>query len=181
MPAVDAPNVVARQLQFVCRWIMEAVTPLSEDQLRWQPNVTAPSIRFHLFHIARCADGLQNDLAQGNGEMWTRENLAARWGLDPAQLGIGENGATVAPEVAERLPLPPKADLLAYAEFVLAETDRVLAQVDDAAFGRVVTGWDGEPMAIGLLVVDSLEHLSRHLGMIEALKGVQGMVGTATI
>ena len=36
-------------------------------------------------------------------------------------------------------------------------------------------------MAIGLLVADSLEHLSRHLGMIEALKGVQGLDGTATI
>ncbi len=181
MPAVDAPNVVARQLQFVCRWIMEAVAPLSEDQLRRQPHVTAPSIRFHLFHIARCADGLQSCIAQGNGQIWRREGLAARWGFDPAQLGIGENGATVAPEAAERLPLPPKADLLAYAERVLAETDRVLAEVDDAAFGRVVSGSNGEPIAIGLLVADSLEHLGRHLGMIEALKGVQGLSGTATI
>ena len=64
---------------------------------------------------------------------------------------------------------------------MLAETDRVLAEVDDEAFGRVVAGWNGQPMAIGLLVADSLEHLSRHLGMIEALKGVQGVAGTATI
>jgi hypothetical protein len=181
MPAVDAPNVVARQLQFVSRWTREIVVPLSEDQLRWQPHVAAPSIRFHLFHIARCADGLQNYIAEGNGQIWTREDIAARWGLEPEELGMGENGATIAPEAAERLPLPPKSDLLAYTERVLAETDRVLAQVDDAAFGRVVSGWNGEPMAIGLLVADSLEHLSRHLGMIEALKGVQGLAGTATI
>lgn len=177
----DSPNVVARQLQFVCRWIAEVVAPLSEDQLRWQPHAASPSIRFHLFHIARCADGLQDYVAQGTGQIWRREGLAARWGLDPAQLGIGENGATLEPEAAEHLPLPPRTDLQAYAERVLEETDRVLAGVDDAAFGRVVTGWNGEPMAIGLLVADSLEHLSRHLGMIEALKGAQGLVGTATI
>ncbi len=108
MPPTDAPNVVARQLQFVCRWIVEAVAPLSEEQLRWQPHATAPSIRFHLFHIARCADGLQNYIAQGEGQLWKREGFAG-------------------------------------------------------------------------LVADSLEHLSRHLGMIEALKGVQGLSGTATI
>ncbi len=181
MPPTDAPNVVARQLQFVCRWIVECVAPLSEDQVRWQPHAASPSIRFHLFHIARCADSLRNYITQGDGQLWERDRIAARWGLDPAQLGLGENGATVDPEVAMRLPLPDKPELLAYAERVLAETDRVLAQVDDAAFGREVPAWGGEPMAIGLLVADSLEHLSRHLGMIEALKGVQGLAGTATV
>jgi hypothetical protein len=181
MPPTDAPNVVARQLQFVCRWIVEVVAPLSEEQLRWQPHAAAPSIRFHLFHIARCADGLQNYISQGDGQLWKREGIAARWGLDPAQLGLGENGATVDPEAAERLALPEKAELLAYAERTLEATDRALAAVDDATFGRVVPGWSGESMEIGLLVADSLEHLSRHLGMIEALKGVQGLAGTATI
>ena len=181
MPPTDSPNVVARQLQFVCRWIAEAVAPLSEEQLCWQPHAAAPAIRFHLFHIARCADDLRNHIAEGDGSLWTREGFAAKWGLDPARLGLGENGSTVNADVARRLPLPTKPELLAYANRVLAETDQALAAVDDAAFARVVAAWDGEPMAIGFLVTDSLEHLSRHLGMIEALKGVQGLAGTATI
>jgi hypothetical protein len=46
---------------------------------------------------------------------------------------------------------------------------------------REVPGYRGGPMTIGFLVTDQLEHLCRHLGMIEALRGVQGLSGTATI
>jgi hypothetical protein len=99
----------------------------------------------------------------------------------PAEFGIVKNGVTIALEVAGRLPLPPRADFVAHAECVLAEADRVLALVDDAAFGRVVTGWGGEPMVIGLLAADTLEPPSGHVGKVEAPKDVQGQAGTATI
>lgn len=181
MSRANSPNIVARQLQFVCRWILECVSPLSEEQLRWQPNASAPSIRFHLFHIARNADYLQCCITEAASQIWTRENMAAQWNINPAQLGLGENGATLEDEVAMHLPLPDKQRLLDYAERVIAITDRALGEVDDEAFQRVVPAYGGRPMAIGAVIADQLEHLSRHLGMIEAMRGVQGLAGTATI
>lgn len=181
MAVADAPNVTARQLQFVCRWILECVTPLSEEQLRFQAIVTAPSIRFHLFHIARCADIMLWRISETAEQVWAAENVAAKWGLDKVNLGLGEMGATLEASEATHLPLPDKPELLAYAERILAETDRTLSCVDDAEFQRVVTGYQNKPMMIGEMIVDQLEHLGRHLGMIEAMRGIQGMDGTATI
>lgn len=181
MSTTDAPNIVARQLQFVCRWILECVSPLSDEQLRWQPNMTAPSIRFQLFHAVRCADLLQNCITEGPGEIWKRERLAKQWDLDPAQLGLGEMGATLDGEAAMNLALPEKERLLDYTERVLNASIEALNQVDDEAFQRVVSGWQGRPTTIGEAITDQLEHLSRHLGMIEAMRGVQGIDGTATI
>lgn len=181
MSIADAPNVVARQLQFVCRWTHECVSPLTEEQLRWQPNVTTPAIRFHLFHMARCADYLQNCITESTGQLWTRENIAKQWGLEPEQLGFGENGASLEGEAAMRLPLPDKEVLFEYAQRVIAATEQALAQVDDATFQRVVPAYGGRPMTVGEVITDNLEHLSRHLGMIEAMRGVQGLNGTATI
>jgi hypothetical protein len=181
MPATDAPNVVARQLQFVCRWIIEVVSPLSEEQLRWQPGVTAPSIRFHLFHLARWADNLQSTVTEADGELWQRENVARRWGLDPDTLGIGESGATMDDEAAMRLALPDKDELVDYAMRAIMAADQALSQIDDAAFQRIVLAFGGRVLSIGEVITDQLEHMSRHLGMIEALRGVQSMNGTATI
>jgi hypothetical protein len=181
MSTVDAPNIVARQLQFVCRWILECVFPLSDGQLRWQPNVSAPSIRFHLFHVARCADIVQYRMSETAGQIWTQEHVASQWNLNTEQLGIGEHGATLPGEDAMHLPLPEKQRLLDYAERVIVALDEAFGRVDDTEFQRVAPGYGGEPMAIGFLITDQLEHMSRHLGMIEAMRGVQGLNGTATI
>jgi hypothetical protein len=181
MSVPDAPNIVARQLQFVCRWTIECASPLTDEQLRWQPNITTPAIRFHLFHMARCADYLENCITESSGQLWTRENIARRWNLNPEQLGFGENGATLDGEAAMHLPLPDKQSLFDYVEQVIIATDQALAQIDDAAFQRVVPAYGGKRMAIGEVITDQLEHLSRHLGMIEAMRGFQGMNGTATI
>ena len=58
----DAPNPTAFRMQEAYRWVGEVVADLTEEQLRWQPNPTTPSIRFHLFHIARWADRLHQIL-----------------------------------------------------------------------------------------------------------------------
>jgi uncharacterized damage-inducible protein DinB len=181
MAAAEAPNIVARQLQFVCRWILECVQDLSDEQLAWQPSSTAPSIRFHLFHIARCADFMHCAITESDRQVWHQESIAAQWGLDPAQLGLAEMGATLDGDAAMQLALPDKQRLLDYAERVLVATDESLSRIDDAEFRRVVPNYVRRPETVGYAVTDQLEHLSRHLGMIEAMRGFQGLDGTATI
>jgi hypothetical protein len=175
----NAANVTAFAMQKIYRWVCEAVADLSEEQLRWQPNPTTPSIRFHLFHIARWADDLHQVLSGADRQIWEAEETARQWGLDSAALGIGESGETLEGDAAQALPLPERDVLLAYCTRVLMLAEQTLAGIDDAGVDRIVV--DGEEThPVGHAIVGQLSHSARHLGMIEALKGVQGLPGTAT-
>ena len=57
------------------------VSELSDDQLKWRPNLTAPSIGFHIWHMARWADDLVETIKGPGSEIWQREGVAERWGL----------------------------------------------------------------------------------------------------
>lgn len=176
----DAPNPTALRMQQVYRWLRSLVADLSEEQLRWQPNPTTPSIRFHLFHVARWADDLHQLCTGAEHQIWHAERIAERWGLDPAELGFGESGAKVEDEAAMALPLPGREELLAYCDRVLTAADRALARIGDEEMHRSVTA-AGESFALGEAIAGQLSHSARHLGMIECLRGVQGLRGTATV
>ena len=178
--ARDAANPTAFRLQEAYRWTREVVADLTEGQLRWQPNPTAPAIRFHLFHIARWADVLHQMITEAEAQVWHAEGIAARWGLDPAALGFGESGALIEDGVAMALPFPDRSALFAYCDRVIAAADRVLADIDDDAMAREMT-YGGRTSALGVLLADQLSHTARHLGMIECLRGVQGLRGTASV
>lgn len=179
--AGDAASVTAHSLQEVYRWVREIVADLSEAQLGWQPGITAPSIRFHLFHIARWADDLHQLLTGAERQLWHTEGIAAAWGIDPTTLGFAESGAMIPDDVAAAIPFPEKMVLLAYCDRIIAETDAVLAGVTDESIDRLVTNERGKTFPAREAIISQLSHTARHLGMIECLKGVQGLHGTATV
>lgn len=176
----DAPNTTAFRMQQAYRWVREVVADLSEEQLRWQPNPTTPSIRLHLFHIARWGDVLLQRLTGADDQVWQAEAIAARWGFDPAALGVGESGEMLDDETAMALSLPERAVLFAYGDRVFTAADQALAAVGDAEMRRPVIDSDGESSSLGASIAGQLSHTARHLGMIECLRGVQGLRGTAT-
>jgi hypothetical protein len=176
----DAPNPTAFRMQQAYRWLQEVVVDLSEEELRWQPNPTTPSIRFHLFHIARWGDDLQQEITGADRQLWHAEGLAEGWGFDPATLGVGESGELLDDEAAMALLLPDRDVLVAYCDRVFAAADRALAAIGDTEMRRTVTDSDGESTSMGASIAGQLSHTARHLGMIECLRGIQGLRGTAT-
>ena len=180
-PSRDAPNPTAFRMQEGYRWVREVVADLSEEQLRWQPNPTTPTIRFHLFHVARWADHLHQLLTGAERQAWHAEEVAARWGLDPVALGFGESGAMVEDEVAMALPLPERDTLLTYCDRVLAAADHALGTIGDEEIRQSVTDAGGQSLRLDEAIADQLSHTARHLGMIECLRGMQGLQGTATV
>ena len=83
-------------------------------------------------------------------------------------------------EAAQGVVLPDGATLLAYATRTFAATAQATLAVADRRF--ISTGRDplGREITVGGAVINHLLHLGRHLGMIEALRGVMGVQGTAT-
>jgi uncharacterized damage-inducible protein DinB len=73
----------AAEMQDIYRLTLDAIVDLTDDQLCWQVNPSAPSIRFHLFHIARWADQLQKLISGATEDIWDAEQIAAQWGTRP--------------------------------------------------------------------------------------------------
>lgn len=151
---------------------------------------TAPSIAFHVWHAARLADrfgarvpGLLPELAERLGprtERWEADAVATRWGLDPAALGEEQNAMGLADDDAGRIALPRRAEIRAYAASAFAAAGEALAAIDDELVGRTVVGLQGREEPLATTITGQLQHAARHLGMIEALRGVLGERGTAT-
>jgi len=179
------------------RNVLAAVKELGEDQMRWRPP-RSNSIAFNLWHIARWADHMQSvvgALTPGlrerlgtSGEIWTRETLSAKWGFPATGLGSAETGMGMDEDASAELPLPPKDELVAYATRAFAAADRAVKEVRDddlargAEFDPASVPWasPAEYGTVAAWILGGIRHDSRHLGMIEALKGAVGLRGTAT-
>lgn len=176
---------------------LEAVAELDEDQLRWRPP-RSNSIGFNLWHIARWADHMQSvlptitpqlrDRLRPATEVWARDGLATKWGFPIAELGQAETGMGMDEELSARLPLPLKNELVGYATRAFEAADRAVRAVRDedlsrpAEFdpGRVPWASPSDYGTVANWIIAGIRHESRHLGMIEALKGAVGLRGTAT-
>ena len=185
--------IASRTVQ-VHELIVKVTSDLSDEQLTRRPAdvapSVAPSIAWHLWHIARWADFLQASLPAmapelerrlGPGrQIWEAENLAARWGL-ASTAGYAGTGMGLDDEGSARLRLPEKGLLLDYGRRAFSMADRAVAAVNDELFVTPCTDLYERRTSIGTAVLSHLTHANRHLGMIEALKGMLGVRGTATL
>lgn len=166
------------------RYVMEAVENLSDRELTAQANMSSPSIAFHLWHLARYADSLQATINISTAQIWTSEDLAMRWGLDRCELGLDERGTDMKDDALDRIRLPGRDALLEYARRTFEVVDEAVEDLSSDSYLKIVSDpafESGADVALGFLITSALTHNNRHLGMIEALKGVLGIRGTATI
>lgn len=183
-------DVLSTQRQ-MHKTVVELAESLDETQLTWRPANYATSIGFHVWHLAREADFLKwavlhhFPLLQAEfgtaQQIWHVQKLAAKWNF-PANLGKTEVGTGISDELARELPVPPKAELLAYLRQAYEALDSLVEQLDqryptfnetDEALQKQV-----ERVRANLLVF--LTHDCRHLGMMECLKGLLTGFGSAT-
>ena len=159
------------------RLVLETVVDLTDDQLRSHPNLTTPPIAFHLWHLARYADSLPDQIGAEGGMLWQNEKLAEKWGFSPDALGIYESGTGTETGTPGNLPWPAKDKLLAYVSQAFEAADEAVATLDGARMEQAAK-WGGR--SVSRAVMTNLEHDNRHLGMIECMRGVLGLSGSAT-
>lgn len=162
--------------------LLELVAGLSDEQIAWTPNETTPSVGFHIWHLARWADYLQ-ELIHGRGsQLWEIDGLAARWNMGSEDLGYAQTGMEMDEKSARALGLPGKDLLLDYARRSFAAAQQAVAKIGDNEFFDVYECLHGENWHdghIGPIVITWMTHDNRHLGMIECLVGLQGQSGSA--
>lgn len=178
------------RVSFIHDAFLDAVGDLDEESFRARPGAKAPSIAFHLWHTARWADAFQARFGSfapqlsrfaGRVQVWDARDLANAWGLGDV-LGKEATGMGLDDDASAALPLPAKDEVVSYAREAFAAAQEVFGGIDEEEFRSPTADFYDEG---GWVVVDHfgwhLTHASRHLGMIEALKGVLGVDGTATI
>ncbi len=174
------------RMQQIDQQVLTVLNDATDEQLSWSERPTAPSIAFHIWHISRYADRNQAMLAALEGpsastdEIWTTQNYASRWGLDVSTIGSVGTGMGMSDEDAANLTLPGKTDLLEYVEQSLRRLDEQFARLDDQTLMSDTVDSSGRSANVAAALLSHLTHASRHLGMIEALRGIQGQRGTAS-
>lgn len=179
MQNIVAPLIVERIARTHVQ-LLTAADELSDDKLAWRAGARAPAIGFHVWHVARWADRLHAKLPTmlGSGagvEVWDTEHFADRWLVGSDRLGFQSTGMGMDEDASTQIPLAGKDVLLAYARRAYAACDQALAPLGDQELGRACRNLiyeRDEEACVGQFVVGHLVHAGRHLGMIEALRGV---------
>lgn len=118
----------------------------------------------------------------GEGEqIWEIERLADKWSLEAFDLGGDATGMGMADEVSAALRLPAKDPLLDYARRAFEAMNCSVEAADDDQLREDCIDLYGRQTSVGAAVLSHLAHVNRHLGMIEALRGVRGLRGAATV
>ncbi len=178
MAARDHTAILASRMAITHKHLVEAASACTDEDLAWHPGPTSPPIAFHLWHTGRWADRWA-EAVSGNPQRWHREGLVTKWDF-PEEQGKGDTGMELPDEQAAALPFPGRDQLATYLRGAFSDLEQAVGGLDDETILR-----DADDLLGGLAPLDDslvrhLSHVSRHLGMIEALRGVRGGHGTAT-
>ncbi len=159
------------------QWTLELVDDLSDEQFTRLTAPTVPLIAFHLWHMGRYADSLSNEIGQPGGRIWEDEQLRAKWGFEEGALGIYDSGTGMEEQVSVSLDWPAKTIVVDYVRRAFDTAEHAVSTLDAKRLDQPPK-WGAHTVAAEL--VAGLVHHSRHLGMIEALRGVMGLKGLGT-
>lgn len=185
----NAPYDTLRAYKVNHKLILGLVESLTDEQILWKPAGYNNSIGFNLWHIARWSDNLIAEVLKefptlgldlgGATEIWEQESLAEKWGLPPV---LYPGGTGLSDEAVEGLRFPGKKEMIAYLRKTFSRTEEFIEKLDarypgsepitDEALQKTLT-------EIRWHLYYYLMHHCRHLGMMEALKGLLTGKGSA--
>jgi DinB superfamily len=164
--------------------LLKAADELTPEQFAASAGPSLHSVAWQLWHAARWDDVIASyfhrALAQEpRAQVWERDSLSDRWSLAADSLGRRNTGTGMPDEAAEEMRFPEKKEVIGYARLAFTYAEKAIGLIPDDRWLAVANeDPDGDTNLDNIFIY--LEHLSRHLGMIEAIRGLQGLVGSST-
>src|ERR1700674_5144666 len=164
--------------------LLTAAEEPSPDQFTWSAGPSLHSVAWQLWHAARWDDVLASYFHRAlardpRTQVWERESLANRWSLASGSMGRRDTGTEMSDEAAEEIRFPDQEEVVGYARLAFAYAEEAITLVaDDQLLAPPKADPGGDTQLDNALIY--LEHLSRHLGTIEAIRGLEGLVGSST-
>jgi hypothetical protein len=185
----NALNLLAKNYAIAHGRVIESAERTDDSQFAKSMGTRVHSVAWQVWHIARWDDRFAEVIVEKTpelagrvgppGQIWATESLAKQWGLPVGRMGRRDTGTEMDDEAADALRLPDRAVVVDYARRVFARLQDVLSALSVASMFTVMADDpDGDTYAHNIMLY--LDHVQRHLGMIEALRGLQGTIGTAT-
>jgi len=167
-----------RSFRLAHQRLLTAAEAMSPEQFTWSGGTSLHSAAWQLWHAARWDDVFaayfHKALAQDpRMQVWEREALADRWSMAPGSIGRRDTGTEMADEAAEAMLFPVQEEVLRYARLAFAYADEAITLIsDEQLLAAPSVDPDGDTKLDNVLIY--LEHLSRHLGVIESIRALQG-------
>ncbi len=158
--------------------LLNAAEELTPEQFAWSAGPSLHSVAWQLWHAARWDDVFASYFHRAlahepRAQVWDRESLTARWSLVSESMGRRDTGTEMSDEAAEAMRFPVQTDVIGYAKLAFAYAEEAITLITDE-LPKVEP--DGDTKLDNVLIY--LEHLSRHLGMIESIRGLQKAAGS---
>jgi hypothetical protein len=168
---------------------LKVVDNLTSRQFAKTLHPSVHSIGWQFWHIARWEDRFAEilleklpSLTERHGparQLWKRESIGERWGLPVTHMGFRDTGTKMDEAAAELMRLPKKSEVVDYAQRAFAFVDEVCSSLTDDILLMELSG-DPDHDSVGQNLMYWLEHIHRHIGMMEAMKGQLGLTGSVT-
>ncbi len=164
--------------------LLRLAEDLSPAQFTWSAGESLHSVAWQLWHSARWDDFFAAHLQADFGldpstEIWERDGLIEKWSFAHGSIGRRDAGTGMGDAAAERMRFPEPSVVVDYARRSFAFVGSALGAIPEDRLTAVAKDDpDGDTYLDNILIY--YEHLNRHLGMIEAIRGLQGLSGTAT-
>ena len=185
MPLPTPSEIISSRLEKLDGQLLQVVDALTDEEASVWPATTAPSCKWHLWHMARWADYVQSLLSsvvdEETPELWEFAGVADEWEFDGVDLGMWGAGSGLGNENGASLPLPGVPKVKAYAKEAFELLESRVGKLDDSTFNAAFADWHDNETNVGDAMVGYIAHANRHLGMLEAISGVLGKDGTVTV
>jgi hypothetical protein len=164
--------------------LLKAGEEITPEQFGWSAGPSLHSVAWQLWHAARWDDVIASYFHRALGhdprkQVWGREALAERWSFPSESMGLRDTGTKMSDEAAEELRFPDQKEVISYARLAFAYAEEAIQLIpDDLLLVVAKDDPDGDSRLDNVLIY--LEHLSRHLGMIESIRGLEGLAGSST-
>jgi uncharacterized damage-inducible protein DinB len=188
-PAESLTRLLVANYALAHERALKVVGDLTDEQFAKPLHPSIHSIGWQLWHIARWDDRfaeilLENlpDLTRKHGaprQVWKSESIGERWGFPAGALGLRDTGTDMKDEDADKLSLPDKSEVVDYARRAFAFADNVTGSLTDELI-LMESPRDPDHESVGQNLMYWIDHVNRHLGMMEAMKGQLGLTGSAT-
>lgn len=168
MTEVTATEILRDAYERIREELPALLSGLDPQTLLWRPDAEANSIGWLAWHLTR----VQDDHLAGVGQceqVWTKEGFAGRFGLPYAveAHGYGHSSTEVG-----RFDVGDVDLLVEYHEAVHQLTERVLDELDDEGYRRIVDDrWD-PPVTAAVRLVSVIGDAQAHLGQIGYIRGL---------
>lgn len=156
-------QVIVAEYHATCR---DALTELSEAELKWQPPAEMNPIGAILLHVISSEDMFLTTLAQDKPSLYMDEGWRQRLRIKTIPM---ENYQGWWEEIAQ-VPFA-LSDIRAYMQEVQANTQTYIAHVADADLNQTVSVFGGEQHVMNLIAT-VITHGSTHIGEINTLRAI---------